>query len=296
MLDKARKIFAAALAAAALLAATPVPAQIIAQNTVAAVMPAKALAPQTNSFLARLATRQTPQRAAQYNASIVYLLNTANYYKLGFLHFYAAQEQATGNTNLVSSSYTATPSGSPTWTANVGYVATSNNANYVETNYNVSTDPLWAQNQAMFFGWNTAMGATTNLAAIMGTAGCGTGSSYMLPLFTDTKTYWRANASVDDAPTLGISAVNFWGASRYASNGETLYAGAAQVRASAQVSAAPANATFRVLIDACGDTGTNTIAAAGAGQGWTTQAASDAGMAQIYQALRQYLVPVAGVP
>jgi Putative peptidoglycan binding domain len=121
---------------------------------------AASCAPSSN-FLARASGLNNSHKQA-YDNLICGLVTDGVWSKLDVLYIFATQNSAAALTNLVSSSFTATPSGSPTFTADSGYTTASNK--YVSSNFNFSTNGTnYTQNSASMGGWSgTAAGSATN--------------------------------------------------------------------------------------------------------------------------------------
>jgi hypothetical protein len=109
------------------------------------------------AFLARTSGLDATHTNA-YIALIDDLVDDGIFAKLDFLQVYATQDQTTANLNLVSTSYTATTSGSPTWAADVGYTTASDK--YVNTGFNLSTGTQFTQDSAHISVWSGSAGGS----------------------------------------------------------------------------------------------------------------------------------------
>ena len=77
--------------------------------------------------------------------------------KLDVLHVYATQDSTTAKLNLVSSSFTATANGSPTFTADRGFTGVNGSSTvYIDTGFNAWTAPTpkFVQNSAHVSAWS----------------------------------------------------------------------------------------------------------------------------------------------
>jgi hypothetical protein len=113
--------------------------------------------PEARAFLARTSGLDNKHRKA-YISLINGLVRDGIWAKLDFLQIYATQDQTTANLNLVSTSYTATTSGSPTWAADVGYTTASDK--YVDTGFNLSTGTQYTQDSAHISVWSGSTAAS----------------------------------------------------------------------------------------------------------------------------------------
>lgn len=142
-------------------------------------------------FLVRLTTPPTTARIAAYSALIEALVDAGVWTKLDALYIYAAADQATALTNLVSSSYGSTAVNSPGFTADLGF-AGNGSSSYIDTNFTPSTaGGNFVQNSAHYSAWVLTSRAGATKAAI-GTAD-GTKRSYMYNYYTDNNFYGLLN-------------------------------------------------------------------------------------------------------
>src|SRR5258706_6363418 len=84
--------------------------------------------------------------------------------KLDMLHVYATQDSTTALLNLVSSSFTGTANGSPTFTADRGFTGTNSSSTiYIDTGFNPSTasSPKFTKNSAHLSGWSLTNGTSS---------------------------------------------------------------------------------------------------------------------------------------
>lgn len=131
---------------------------------------------EARAFLARTTGLDSKHRNV-YIALINGLVRDGVWGKLDFLQIYATLDQTTANLNLISSSFTASTSGSPTWAADSGYTTAANK--WVDCNWNPSTDAVqFSQNAAHICAWN---GLTTQInQRLMGLKAAANGSLYIV--------------------------------------------------------------------------------------------------------------------
>lgn len=101
-------------------------------------------------FLARVSTSNT----TPYQTMICGMVTDGTWSSFDILYLFATDTAATALTNLTSSSFTATTSGSPTFTAAQGYTG-NGTTTFINTGYNYSTGTNFKQNSAGLFGWST---------------------------------------------------------------------------------------------------------------------------------------------
>jgi len=124
-------------------------------TNVAALMAAAGESAEFQQFLTRITAPNTAHKNA-YRTCINGLVTDGVWTKLDALYLFAAADSATARTNLKSSSYGATLTGSPTFTADQGFSGGSTTA-YVNTNLNSSTAGGNAtQNSFHFSVWDNA--------------------------------------------------------------------------------------------------------------------------------------------
>ena len=108
---------------------------------------------QGTQFLSRVTVDATHQNA--YKSLICGLVGDGVWSKLDTLYVFATQNSGAALQNLVSSSFTASTSSSPTFTADTGY-AGNGSSTYIDSNYNVSTNATnYSRNSASLFAWST---------------------------------------------------------------------------------------------------------------------------------------------
>jgi hypothetical protein len=126
---------------------------------------APATCSQASTFIA--ANSLTGSDATNYKNFICSLVSNGMWAKLDALYLLAAPNATVANNNLVSTSYTLTPTNSPTFTAYSGY-AGNGTSSYLNSNYNPFLNAVnWAQNSASLFAWSGS-NTRADSAAIVG--------------------------------------------------------------------------------------------------------------------------------
>jgi hypothetical protein len=130
------------------------------------------------------------------------------------LYLFATQDTTNALLNIVSSSYTGTTSGSPTFTAGRGFTGTDQASSppYINTGFNPRTasSPIFVQNSAHISMWSNTNAQAVNGGCCIGAFGGGGGTeSDIFPKYSDGKAYFRIN---DAAPqTSGVTNANSTG-------------------------------------------------------------------------------------
>lgn len=113
-------------------------------------------AAETTAFLARAVGLDTPHIDA-YRNFINGLVTNNLFSTFDVIHMYATQNAATAVLNLVSTSYTAVPQGSPAFQADRGYSGVFGSSTvYVNTTFNPSTALHLSQNSAAVGAWSNS--------------------------------------------------------------------------------------------------------------------------------------------
>ena len=193
-----------------------------ASATSAAVGPiTSATSSQVAQFLARTSGLDTTHTNA-YTALIDGLVADGVWPKLDVLHVYATQDSTTALLNLVSSNYTGSLLGTPSFTADRGFTG-SIGAVGMNTNFNpvTATSPNYTQNSAHMSVWNLTNAATTSPS--IGFEGSGFFAA-MWVQYTDSKTHYVVNASSSaDVPVANADARGHYIANRSTSTAMQLY-------------------------------------------------------------------------
>lgn len=147
------------------------------------------------AFLARTTGLDT-QHSDAYTGLINGLVADGIWSKLDLLYIYATQDTATAQLNLISSSYPATLNGSPTFTADRGYLGVDASSTvYINTGFNPTTasSPKYTRNSAHLSVWNL-----TNVGSggpSIGYSG-GTNISNLYAQYSgDGRAYFRVNTT-----------------------------------------------------------------------------------------------------
>lgn len=117
-----------------------------------------AVCSQAKEFLDRASALDKAHQAA-YASLICGLVTDGVWQKLDVLYVFAAQNSATALLNLMNSRYQATAVGSPSFSANAGYVVSK--GNYIDSNWNFKKDAVnFSQNAASMGGWSGSTAAS----------------------------------------------------------------------------------------------------------------------------------------
>jgi hypothetical protein len=193
-------------------------------------------------FFARLATQPNPPRKRAYDALITSLVSAGIWAKLDALWVFAAADQATALTNLVSSSFDATATSSPGFSVDRGVYGLA--GGYVDTNFNPSTaGGHYARNDATHFA--RSLLDSVDASSILHD-GQGTPVNLIAPRFTDGKWYARLNETAASANATIASGAHLFATSRTGAGAFDIYIDGVFVANSATASVAPANANFRI--------------------------------------------------
>jgi hypothetical protein len=206
------------------------------------------------------------------------------------LWIFATDTLAHALLSLVSATYNATASGTPTFTADQGY-SSSANTDFVNLTFNPSTatTPNFVQNTASFGFWG--YDNVASVEAAMGQSATGvTGESNLFPKFTSNQFYTCVNSPncgfVSNSTTQG-----FFTGDRINSTTIQDFRNGAQVGANVtDNSQVPENSAFKILSGLGGNVYIGKVSAAyiGGTLGTTKQG-------QLYSRLRTYMTAV-GVP
>lgn len=214
-------------------------------QALSAIVFGASVSPQVAQFLARVATQDGAHKAA-YTGLIKGLSAAGIWPKLDFFYVIKGHEEATAYTNLVSSSYTITKTGSPTFAADVGITGINDVNAYLDTTFNPTTAiaPKFLQDSGGFGGGVSAGTKAALDQTLMGNSGL----NYVEPYFAgDGNTYWRAQQATDIAFTAPASLIGHWAAIRTGVNAAILRKDAVNISTSAAASVAIANTPFLIL-------------------------------------------------
>jgi hypothetical protein len=194
--------------------------------------------------------------------------------------------------NLQSTSYTLTVSGSPTFTANSGYVGGST-AN-IDTGFNLSTSGgQMAQNSASVFFWTlTTFTSGVNYGAAIGQNVASPGID-VFPHFSDSNFYLHLTATT--SPAACALTGHFYGGIRTSSSASTPWVDITSCGTGSDVSTVPINSNVILLNDGVGGsnarplTGNMAYAWLGAGMNSTQQG-------NLYARVHTYMQTICGAP
>ena len=250
------------------------------------------LDPATN-FLARTSGLDTTHVNA-YTALINGLVTDGIWSKLDVLRIYATQDTTTALLNLVSSNYTGTLHGSPTFTADRGFTGSEGSSTvYIDSGFNPTTavTPQFAQAAAHMSVWPIN---NTGGNPFLGSQSSGsTNNTQMFKYTGDNNLYIRINSDNSLANSGNVNIAGHILGNRVDSGDWTSYRNGTSVSGAASPGASPPNLNFYEL--GCNVNGT----AAGSGNqftmmSWGTKlSATDA--TNFYNRLRTYMTAV-GVP
>lgn len=244
------------------------------------------------AFFARLSSQPTTARKTLYNNLIVALKSAGVWAKLDALYLTAADVSSTALTNLVSSSYTLSPTSAPTFAADSGYHG-NGTSSYLDTLFNPTTavSPKTALNSDAMFVWSLKPQtiATANFGVPAGNA-----NNLILPAFGSPSplTYFSLSQSTGYMTYADNSlGMGFLLTSRQASNLTTMYFNGASINTDSRASVGFTNANFHLLDDGLSQFSKNTASAYGFGAGLsaTEQKA-------VYSAIYQYMAGLKLVP
>jgi len=149
--------------------------------------------PASLAFLARTSGLDSTHINA-YTALIDGLEADGIWAKLDMLHIYATQDATTANLNLIGNIYNATPTGSPAFTADLGYTGSASPAKYIATGFTPSTasSPKFVQNSGHVSVWSLTSGVSAG-ALVMGCTGASLTGIHAR--FADGNAYFYVNSS-----------------------------------------------------------------------------------------------------
>lgn len=147
---------------------------------------------ETKQFLDRIPT-QTNRQALIYDATIRQLVSSGLWTCWDALYLFAAADSTSARTNLISSSFTCTAVGSPTFTVNQGYTG-DGATSYLDTNFNPTTAPgaLYTQSDAFLVAWD-GIKITPQDKVIVGNNGAGT---FLAPCDALSRIQYKVNGTL----------------------------------------------------------------------------------------------------
>lgn len=158
--------------------------------------------PAAVSFFARLGTQPTVARKALYSTFFTSLRTAGTLGDYDAIWLMAAADAATANTNLISSSFTLTPTNAPTFTADRGYTG-NGTSSYLTTGIKPGVGGLqYQQNNANFSLYDRTLRAGADSLFVMG-AYDGVSASFLQT--TDSSGNFSTNVN-DGAGAAGAAA------------------------------------------------------------------------------------------
>jgi hypothetical protein len=249
--------------------------------------------PESIAFFQRT-TALTSRRMRAYDNMIRALVASGVWAQLDAFYVFATKDTTTALLNLKSSSFPGTANGSPTFTADVGYLGVEASTTvYIDTGFNVSTGGKHTQDSAHISAWNNTNGTAD--FPIIGWRETGVGSSGIFPkLTTGGTTIYRVNdpSTPSAAVTAPTDARGFFLANRSGASAQQGYYNGIDQGVVAVTSAAPASRNMFILAR------NNDGAAQGAGQQVSSASIggslSAAQASAFSQAVRKYMQTIAG--
>lgn len=196
---------------------------------------------EATTFIARTSGLDGTHTTA-YTDLICGLVTDGVFTKLDNLYIFATQDSTTSLLNLISTSFNATVNGTPTFTADRGYVGSL--TNNIQS-YNASTaGGLYTQNSAHIMVWSNPVADGDSFEQVSSGSTATTGiNQHIFSKFVDGKAYFRINKS----GAAGVAVTNghgFYLGNRSASNAWQGYKDTSQIITGADVSTTLGNAAF----------------------------------------------------
>lgn len=231
---------------------------------------------EARAFLARTTGLDSRHRLA-YTKLINGLVRDGVWRSLDVLYIFAAQDQTTSLLNLVSSSFSASVSNSPTFTADQGWTGGASASNNI-LGPNLSTATQYARNAAHASVWEYSSRAGTNKGAIEYS-----GAQQVNGRNTGDIANGLINASSGDMTSANAISRGHTLAIRTGASAEALYFNGVQLTTNATASVAVASGTANIPQS----TATYTISACSWGGDITDRAGA------LYNRLRSYMLAIA---
>lgn len=240
---------------------------------------------QSIAFFQRLPAQPSAARKALYDTLIRALVAAGIWAKLDLLYVFAAADQATALTNLVSAGYTATAVNSPAFSTDHGFTG-NGSTSYVNTNWKPSLGVQFQQNSAHFSLWSLSSRSAANSAQGIYAVG---GDVVIFPYYPGSIGVGRTNSAVSSTGSVGDSQ-GFYLQNTSSPSAQQLYKNGALVGSSSASTSAPL-ATNLYIAGCNGAAGSpDQIAAVSLGS-----SLSSSEQAALYNALHSFLQGVAGV-
>lgn len=240
-------------------------------------------AAETTAFLARTSGLNAAHTNA-YKALINDLVADGVFAKLDALYMFATDTSTNALLSLVSATYNATVSGTPTFTADAGY--TTGTSNLVSTGFNPSSasSPKFTQNSASAFGWSNTTGQVNG--SIIGQIT--TGVLYLYPRHTTDQIFYGLNDSTF-AAVASTDGSGFFAGNRTSSSATQMYKNGSSIASATPTSVAVGNAIV-CFGRGNGADWTGQVMAGGFGQ-----SLSGTEHANLYARIHTYLQTIAGI-
>jgi len=242
---------------------------------------------EVTQFLARSSGLDGTHTAA-YTALIDGLVADGVWSKLDALYIFATQNTTNARLNVKSASYTASVTGTVTFTADRGYTNPASGTDYVNTNFNASTaGGNYTQNAAHFMSWQVA--DLGNMGVVLGADGAT--RMYQAPNFGGGgSTLSRINTTTGGASGTVANGAGMALSNRSSSSTVETYRNAVQLATGSDASAALNNSTFSVPSVFLTDSNLTVMAGCSMGGSLTSGQVTS-----FYNRLRTYMTAV-GVP
>jgi hypothetical protein len=251
-------------------------------------------------FIARTSGLDSTHTTA-YTDLIDGLIADGVWSKLDVLYIFATSSTGNALLNLISTSFTGTSHGSPSFAADRGYTGVDASSTvYIDSGFNPTTasSPHFVTNSCHVSAWCvTAVTAGSAAAGVLIGAGAGAGNQTALfARYNDGKAYFRINDGTASAGITNASSIGHWIADRTGSSASVAYKNGASFGTPNAASGTLQNNTINVLTynnsgSGLASTGTGgQLAMASIGSGLTATDASN-----FYSRLRTYMTAV-GVP
>ncbi len=262
-----------------------IPCTVVASGGMPVVGSGAAYSAQAIAVFVRLATQPNAARKSRYDTLISSLVAAGVWSALDVLYTFQAHDQATALTNLVSSNFGASATGTPTFTVDGGF-ASLGVGSFLDSNFNpsVASGVNYLQDSASLFAYSLTSNASSG--AIAG-YGAGThGYAEIYPRYVDNSQYTALN----DAAEFGVPVTDGSGLianDRSSSANFSTYANGVPAATNIAVSTALINADITFLTQGT-HAYTGSIAIGGAGGHLTTSQ-----HLALYNAILAYLTGLA---
>lgn len=207
----------------------------------------------TTAFLARTSGLDATHTNA-YKALINGLVADGVFSKLDFLYTLGTQDSTNALLNLCSTSFNAVVVGSPTFTADRGFLGVDASATvYLDSQFNPSTaGGSFATNSAHISAWsNTNAASSASGGTIIGnsTSSGNSNSSSILPKYSDGNAYFRINDGTSSAGFVNANSTGQYIANRSGASATQGYRNASLVGSPNAAAGTLANKTIGILVD-----------------------------------------------